>query len=383
MLMKTRALIVCLFLAYLQISLHGQTVQLTIIPGSEYTMARRDEWKVMANNTTNQNLNVFFYGLATELQDGKIYEVRSKARLLAPGITTFNSQYYVGLDPFDVLYQNQSYRQYAIQTNGLPAGDYEICITAYSAIDSSELGSTCYNFSADYYTPPILISPDNNDTVREDYPFFTWLPPAPSNGQNFVYTLNIYELQNIQTTLSSVQTNPAWYQKSGIPTTISQYGINARNFRNGKRYAWYVTAYQGTKAVASSEVWSFVFNKENMLLPIDSTAKKKEAKKNLPDPHIPYLELKAQTGTDYHVIDNNLLSFQLINNTPAKNIGYRIVNSRQQVMHTDVLDAGYGFNYYSLDLKTLGSYEPGKFYELQVTDPAGNINKARFKLIQK
>lgn len=361
----------------------AQQIQITIIPASEYTLARRDEWKVLVNNTTNQVLQVYFYGIATEARFGKVYEARSFGREILPGVTTFSTQYYVGLEPYKTLYENQVLRQYAIQTNGLPAGDYEICITALSVIDSTELGSNCYSFSADYFTPPILVAPDNNDTVCEPYPFFSWLPPVPNNGQQFTYTLSLFELQNVQTVLSSVQTNPPFYEKKGITTPITQYGINARNLRPGYRYAWNVSAEVNNKTVATSEVWSFVYCKTNPLVfGADTTKKEKPVKKNEAAPGIPYMELKAQTGSNYSVMDKGKLNFQYNNLYEQKQIGYRILDSRLQLVHNEVLDVNYGLNFYNLDMKSNGKLASGKFYELQVTDPKGNILKARFKYLQ-
>lgn len=360
-----------------------QQIQITIIPGSEYTMARRDEWKVVVYNTGNQPIDVFFRGLATEAQKGKVYEALSQVRQIAPGTSTFNTQYYVGLDPFKTIYEDADLREYAIRTNGLPAGDYEICITAYAAADSSELGTNCYSFSADYFTPPILISPENNDTVREDYPFFTWLPPVPNNGQAFTYTLSLYELQNIQSVISSVQNNPAYYERKGITMPVVQYSINARNLRPGKRYAWKVSAEVGNQTVATSEVWSFVFMKDQFTLTgLDTLAKKKEEKKNNPVSGIPYMELKPTTGNTYSVVNNGTLSFQYKNNFELKQIGYRLLDAQMQSVQTEVLDVNYGLNYFCLDLKGNGKLIKGRFYELQVTDPRGNILKARFKYNQ-
>lgn len=377
-----KAFIFCL-LTGLCLAVNSQTIQIAIIPASDYTLARRDEWKVIVTNTTNQTLKVYFYGIATEAQRGKVYEAQSFDRAIAPGSTTFSTQYYVGLDPYKVLYEDQALRQYAIQTNGLPAGDYEICITAYSAVDSTELGSNCINFSADYFSPPVLISPDNNDTVCELYPFFTWLPPTPNSGQKFTYTLSLYELQNVQTVLSSVQTNPAYYEKKGIATPISQYGINARNLREGYRYAWKVSAEVNNQTVATSEVWSFVYCKKGSLVFVaDTTKKKKEEIKNPPKPGIPYMEMKSKTGNDYSVIDDGKMSFVYVNNLQQDKIGYQILDSKMQTIDKQLLDVNYGFNYYSVEAKSGGKMQNGKFYELQVTDIKGNVVKAKFQFIQ-
>ncbi|HLP18981.1 MAG TPA: hypothetical protein VK174_01695 [Chitinophagales bacterium] len=363
----------------LGLGLSAQQIQITIIPGSEYTYSRRDEWKVVVNNTTNQTLRVFFYGLATEAQKGKVYETRSLDRDIPPGSTTFSTQYYVGLQPFNTLYEDQSLRQYAVQTNGLPAGDYEICITAYLQADSSELGTSCFSFTVDHFTPPIPILPENNDTICDKYPFFSWLPPVPNNGQNFTYTLSIYEVQYMQTVFSAVQTNPAFYEKKGIATPIVQYGINARNFRAGQRYAWRVSAEVNNQTVAASEVWSFIFCNPGLLITTDST-KKKEEVKNTAKPGVPYLVTSGELKNSFSTLDRNLLSFLYVHssNTPA--VGMRILDTKGTMVFSKRLDVAYGNNYFSAPLNEYNQLKTNELYELQIVDMNGAIKKLRFKV---
>lgn len=379
--MKSVKMLTLCWMGFISMLATAQSVQISIIPGSEYTMARRDEWKLVVNNTGNQILNVFFRGVATEAQRGKVYEALSKARPIPPGISTFNTNYYVGLDPFNTIYEDQSLRQYAIQTNGLPAGDYEICITAYLAADSSEIGSNCYSFSADYFTPPILVAPDNNDTVCEPYPFFSWLPPVPNNGQNFTYTLTLFELQNMQTVLSSVQTNPAFYERKGIATTIAQYGINARNLRPGYRYAWKVSAEVNNQTVATSEVWSFVYCDSKIVTTNDTVARKKEVK-NLPKPGIPYLETTTAVNNNFSSLDRGLLSFLYVHSSKTPTVGMRILDMKGSMVFNKVLEVSFGNNYFSAPLTDYSGLKPSELYELQIVDMNGAIKKLRFKVKQ-
>jgi hypothetical protein len=366
-------------LIFVLVRLSGQSFQLSIIPGSEYNLSRRDEWKLSVTNTANTAVNAYFYGVATEASRGKIYEIRSRARFVSPGLNTFGTQNYVGLEPFDIVYQDEQLRQYGIQTNGLPAGDYDLCITAYSASDSSELGNVCYSFSVDSYTPPILLSPENEDTLCDAYPYFTWLPPPVFKGQNFTYTLRIYESQNVQTTLSAAQTNPLFYERNGIPTPLVQYGINARNFRPNHRYTWLISAEINNKTVAISEPGSFYFCIPNIA---GSAAQNtKPSLKNEAVPGIPYMELKSNVGNNYSVTDKGHLNFQYNNRFDQRQIGFRILDSRMQVLYSQLLDAHYGINYYRIDMASTGKLISGKRYEIQVTDPQGNIQKALFKFL--
>lgn len=368
-----------IFLIFGLIRLSGQSFQLSILPGSEYTLSRRDEWKLAVTNNANIAVSAYFYGIATEVSRGKIYEIRSRARLIPPGLSTLGTQNYIGLEPFDILYQDEQLRQYGIQTNGLPAGDYELCITAFSASDSSELGNVCYNFTVDSYTPPILLSPENQDTVCDAYPYFAWLPPPVFKGQNFTYTLRIYEAQNLQTTVSAAQTNPLFYERKGIATPLVQYGINARNFRPNHRYTWLISAEINNKTVATSEPGSFIYCEPNQSN--NATQSNKPVSKNEAIPGIPYMELKTSVGSNYSITDKGHLNFQYNNRYDQRQIGFRILDARLQVVHTQTLDSHYGLNYYRIDMAGTGKLISGKRYEIQVTDPQGNIQKACFKFL--
>ncbi|MDW8418422.1 MAG: hypothetical protein RML37_03315 [Chitinophagales bacterium] len=358
----------------------GQTIQITIIPGSEYSLARRDEWKALVNNTTNQTLKVFFYGIAYEASRGKIFEIRSSAREILPGVTSFGTHYYVGLEPYTILYEDPELREYGIRTNTLPAGDYEMCIYAYSALDSLELGSTCYHFSADYFTPPVLVSPDNNETICEPYPFFNWLPPAPDKGQNFTYTLYLYEIQNKQSPWSAVQINPPFYERKGITTPIVQYGINARNLRPGYRYAWKVSAEINNKTVAVSEVWSFVYCDEKLFMSADTSSKKKNIGRNLPKPGIAYLELKDNPSNNFSVLDRGLLSFLYMHRSNTPSAAMQITDASGSVVHQQLLQVTPGDNYFSAPITNYKGLKTNELYQMQVIDANGNIQKLFFKI---
>jgi hypothetical protein len=201
---------------------------------------------------------------------------------------------------------------------------------------------------------------------------------VPNNGQNFTYTLTIYELQNVQTVLSSVQTNPAFYERKGIPTTIVQYGINARNLRPGYRYAWKVSAEVNNQTVASSEVWSFVYCK-NDVVTTDTTKKKKEVK-NLPKSGIPYLEPSAEVNNSFSTLDRGLLSFLYLHSTSTPTVGMRILDMKGSMVYSKVLEVSYGNNYFSAPLTDYSGLKPSELYELQIVDMNGAIKKLRFKV---
>ncbi len=117
-----------------------------------------------------------------------------------------------------------------ISSGGLPEGEYSICFTAFDYSNGAQLsleGSGCSQFSITNLDPPVIVQPQNNDTVGNDFyasqtraattqlqtdvsqtpgvqagaaqvmssqhVLFSWTPP-PGAPPGIVYTLRIVEL---------------------------------------------------------------------------------------------------------------------------------------------------------------------------------------------
>ena len=113
--------------------------------------------------------------------------------------------------------------------------------------------------------------------------------------------------------------------------------------------------------------------------PENATQNNKPASKNEAVPGIPYMELRTSLGSNYSITDKGHLNFQYNNRYDQRQIGFRILDTRLQVVHSQTLDSHYGINYYRIDME--GKLISGKRYEIQVTDPQGNIQKASFKFL--
>ena len=93
------------------------------------------------------------------------------------------------------------------------------------------------------------------------------------------------------------------------------------------------------------------------------------------------MELKSSVGSNYSITDKGYLNFQYNNRYDQRQLGFRILDARLQVVHSQTIDSHYGINYYRIDMAGTGKLISGKRYEIQVTDPQGNIQKASFKFL--
>jgi hypothetical protein len=357
----------------------GQQLSLTIIPASSYDISHRDEWALNVQNLGKEAISVYFVGIATEQQRGLVFKITSGVLLIPPGATQFNTSYYLGLEPYTIEYEDPVLRQNAIALNGLPAGQYEMCVVAYESQTSVEIASTCYSFAVDDCTPPELILPANADTLTEDFPYFMWMPSVPPPSGQSSYTLKIFELQNNQTPWSAAQTNPSFYEMKGIQSAYFQYGINSRNFSPGKAYAWKVEVVSNGNIVCSSEVnmFYFIVNEETDIVP------ENVADINSPKAGVAYIPTAVDDGRGVSSVDRGMICFSYEHDNSNGEVGMRILNSNKIDIYNTVLEVQSGMNYFDFRASDLKAIKPGEVYQIQVINALGVIKSVQFKLVNK
>ena len=78
-------------------------------------------------------------------------------------------------------------------------------------------------------------------------------------GSDVNYTITVVELLPNQTPELAVITNPSWFTKEKITSTVFQYPLSARRFETGKEYAWQVNVFERGSLLTESDVWSFKY----------------------------------------------------------------------------------------------------------------------------
>ena len=82
--------------------------------------------------------------------------------------------------------------------------------------------------------------------------------PIPQ-GLQARYTLRVVQILGRQSAYDAILSNPAYFERRDIPTSMFQYPIAARRFEAGKRYAWRISSHAGGFSLGQSEVWEFTY----------------------------------------------------------------------------------------------------------------------------
>lgn len=237
---------------------HAQdSVRVTLFRPPPNQLKVADLWRIRIENRTSTTFTVYLFGRVDEARDGQIVDATSAQFRLPPGTKIVNG---VEIQPIDANYYNQRYKDVFLRTGQAPTGDYRVCVTVRNASNDADMGTDCYDQRIEVSTPPILVMPSDESIVEEKLPTFTWLPPTPiARGSRPTYRLRIVEILGRQTPYDAMASNPAWFERSTVPNTVFPYPIASRPLRTGGRYAWQVTAADGTFPLGESEIWWFTY----------------------------------------------------------------------------------------------------------------------------
>jgi hypothetical protein len=214
-----------------------------------------DMWKVTLTNTTNA-VNVYLYGKVTKGSQ-KLADATTAVFNLLKGIKKVNAN---EIGPIDVNKYSSDIESTLNHTGTLPSGVYNICVYVIAAGTNQELGSFCGDYEIINLTKSELLSPLNEETVRDLIPNFNWLPsnPVPS-GRKTTYEIKFWKILERQTAYYATLSNPVWFSQNNISTTLFRYPLAANPFENHRRYAWMVNTYIDGTLLSGSEVWEFTY----------------------------------------------------------------------------------------------------------------------------
>ncbi len=207
--------------------------------------------KADIQNLGTQMSSLYFKGSIVNTTTGEqVATVRTSIIEVQPGIKT--------------LAESELSPQYVIQsdivnqTGYLPYGNYRFCLKGYLQNGVEEEVSACEEVEVAPISPPLLLSPENQSEVTEQYPLLVWLPPMPLGKEKLVYDLKLVEILPNQTAYDAIQRNYAVLEKFNINGTTLQYPANAMKLEEGKKYAWKVAVKTtDRKPVGETEIWWF------------------------------------------------------------------------------------------------------------------------------
>ena len=284
----------------------------------------RDIYNATVINSGNI-VNVYFKAILTNTSTGKIVlEGKSNIINLNKGSIILNE----GLLQPTYNFYSESFR-----ASGLaPYGNYEICITVISINNNEVIGEGCIAVEVTPMSPPLLINPENESEINEQYPLLTWLAPTPLKALGSVlYDIKIVEIFPNQTPYDAIQRNYGVLELRGIKNTFLQYPVTAMKLDSSKKYAWRVIAKTNDgNILGETEVWVFRLSNENLTETTDNKA----------DVYI--LLNQNQNSQSLYVFRNKQLAlrFQDIINSGVLNIRITSATTARQCVNDVNIDGG-------------------------------------------
>ena len=222
-------------------------------PKNQLTLA--DFWNLYLNNTTGNNLSVFFNATLTEKSAGLIIKGVTSQYTLNTGFTKLNSNDFSSVN---LYYPNPEprYEKSINKTGSVPPGNYTLCISVLQSGNNNELGQDCIDQYIESTSILTLVTPGDEETIQQSAPAFTWIY-IKKPGSSETFSIKIVEVNENQTPEAAIQENLVWFEKSKILTNLFQYPVSARGFDRGKKYAWQIKVYDERTFLVESEVWIF------------------------------------------------------------------------------------------------------------------------------
>jgi len=250
--------IVCILLVafYAQVS-YGQVVLNYQLPPSGVYI-KSQLWNLSLIKTSAGSINIQVNLTFTDASNGQvIFTATSGIYPLTQQVTQLQS---TNLTPIFYTVVNGSYNVTVSPDGFLPIGKFDACISIlkYDNDVATKIAEECSTIEIEPASPPILVSPEDNEPSYEKNPFFNWLPPSPLSGfSNLSYDITLVEVDGMQSPGDAVQQNiPVFFQQSLAVNSI-MYPTSLPPLDTSKLYAWQVSAKSSNNAIAKSEVYTF------------------------------------------------------------------------------------------------------------------------------
>jgi len=348
------------------------------------TFTFNDLWHFTVVRGTSDAYTQFYVSM--RIFEGPNHQLNVKSNSVTLTLAV-GSQYYNGgnislLQPFTTSYYNATLLQQAISMGGqFPPGSYTVTYTLYGKAADGEftpLAEESIEAVIDLMWPPILLWPEDNDTIADPYPPLSWTPAFSSSytGQ-ITYTLNMVELLTGQSAKQAIVSNPSFFTTANLVNTFYPYGASAPALVNGKTYVWQVMATLGS-ASAMSQVWQFTYATTQLAFVFPG---------NL------YTPVTKTLDGGYHLAKNKMLKIKYVEEYELPNNSYLLYNiydkhgkkirSSLPPMNSPSATVKKGENYITLSLGTSGLNlsSVDDYYVLEVMNHKNEKWYLRFKMI--
>jgi len=257
-------LIISAFLLLATIA-RSQVTVTAVAPGPRFTLD--DLWQVTLVKN-NLSINEQWLNVSLTVYDdhaSKLVTSTTKQFQFKKTVININKANLSSYGPIDVNYAQRSFKTELAKQGGIfPSGNYKVEISCNLGDGqfSEPLGKYVYNINAELVMPIKLISVYNNDTIAEENPMFSWVPPYPLPAGNVTYEFILTEIEPNETPQVAIGRNQPLLKTNLINQNSIFYTGDAPKLQIGNEYAWQVNAYYGGKLLSGSETWRFVYDEK-------------------------------------------------------------------------------------------------------------------------
>lgn len=156
-------------------------------------------------------------------------------------------------------YGSNSQSNYIKSTHNLPSGRYKICSSLLLSSGSDKLDDFCDELEAEFNQYLYLVNPFDNDTIDQKYPILTWTHAEPFTilNQGEFYRMVVTEMKKDQTPEEAINVNSPVMLKNYVKEHQLQYPFDAKELKNGSKYAWQVQKIGDGVIINKTEAWAF------------------------------------------------------------------------------------------------------------------------------
>jgi len=240
-------------------------------PPPEFTF--QDLWHFTITGPVSSTNVEYYVALRIFNEQGSLL-VKSNSDIfqIHNGVMYVNKMDLSQVDPFTTLYYSNLLQQVISNGDFFPAGTYNIVYNLMGRpLDGEFTELTEANLQAvvNVFMPPVLIHPEDGDTIDTPYPLLTWLPAyQASAGQTILYHIRLVEMFSGQTPTSALAANPTYFEQYDLPITAINYPPGANPIELDHTYAWTVAATIGGVPVAYAQQWQFTYALPKAIYPL-------------------------------------------------------------------------------------------------------------------
>jgi len=210
------------------------------------------------NNETEQQVQLF-----TQLFNSSnvvIMTVKSEPFMLKKGLNAGLSERKVATTDYSGGQQSS----YLKTSHAMPSGRYKVCASLLLSTGADKLDDYCEEIEAEFNQYLYLINPLDNDTIDSKNPMLSWTHSEPFTilNQGEFYRMVVTEMKKDQSPEDAIIVNSPVMVKNYLKEHQQQYPYDARELKEGGKYAWQVQKISDGVIINKTEAWIFNMRKD-------------------------------------------------------------------------------------------------------------------------